>query len=271
MRYFGGKFQLGPWIISHFPQHDCYCEPYCGAASVLFQKERSRIEVLNDLNQEVINFFDILRERRDELVEAIHLTPYARAEYLRAQQPARDPLERARRFYVWAQQGRGRAGVVESGGWRFMSRFTRNTNPAGDFAKVEHLFAVAERLRGVQTECSDALTCIERYDGSETLFYVDPPYDPESRSARWAGSAYLYEMDEPGHRALSEVAHSASAMIVLSGYPSELYKELYADWVRVERPIYVENDSPRVEALWLNPLAEAKLKQNRTPLFSTPS
>lgn len=268
LRYFGAKFQLAPWVISHFPSHVCYCEPFAGAAGVLLRKERSRIEVLNDLNGDIINFFDVLRNRTDELVRAVELTPYAREEYRRAQEPCEDPLERARRFYVWAQQGRGRAGVVEPGGWRFMSRDTRGTTPADDFASVEHLYDVARRLTRVHIESADAALCVKRFDTPETLFYVDPPYVAETRGGRWSGSAYRFELTDADHRALAEVLHAVKGMVVLSGYPSELYDvELYAGWHRVEREALADGTERRTEVLWIND-ATRRARDNDRPLFN---
>ena len=97
LRYYGGKFRLAPWIIGHFPVHECYVEPFGGAMSVLLRKAPARYEVYNDLDREVVNLFRVLRERPEEFIRAIELTPYSRAEQLLAFEPApEDELERAR-------------------------------------------------------------------------------------------------------------------------------------------------------------------------------
>ena len=82
LRYHGGKWLLAPWIISHFPAHRVYVEPFGGAASVLIRKERSYAEVYNDLDSEVVNLFRVLRAQPDDLVHAIELTPFARDEFV---------------------------------------------------------------------------------------------------------------------------------------------------------------------------------------------
>ena len=254
LRYHGGKWKLAPWIIQNFPAHTCYVEPFGGGANVLLRKSPSFIEVYNDLNGMAVNFFRVLRERPDEFMRVIELTPYSRQEFVEAQQPADDPLEQARRFYVWAWQGRGRAGVEEPGGWRFMSRDTRGKTPVHDWTNNQHLWQLVHRLRMVQIENDDALSVLARFDGPKTLHYVDPPYVQSSRGARWGTSAYLFEYTDAQHRELAQVLRGLTGAVVLSGYPSALYDELYGDWVRIERPGQVDNAKKRdtIECLWIS-------------------
>ena len=118
IRYHGGKFRIASWVISHFPAHECYVEPFGGGAGVLLQKTPAPFEVLNDLDGEVVNFFRVLRERPGELVRVIQLTPWSREEQRLSFEPASDPLERARRFYVRSWQthgGPGRSGKADGG------------------------------------------------------------------------------------------------------------------------------------------------------------
>ena len=265
LRYHGGKWKLAPWIISHFPPHITYCEPFGGGASVLLRKPQSFIEVYNDLNELVINFFRVLREEPEEFMRMIELTPYSRQEFIESQQPCTNRLELARRFYIWSWQGRGRAGVQEPGGWRFMSRNTRGKTPVDDWSNNQHLWQVVQRLRCVQIENDDALTVIKRYDGPDALFYVDPPYLQATRGERWSDAAYEYEYTDTQHIELSNVLHSVSGAVVLSGYPSELYDDLYSDWIKVERGGQKDNAVRRdtVECLWLSRI------HGQQKLFST--
>jgi len=272
LRYFGGKWRLAEWIISNFPPHTCYAEPFAGAASVLIRKEPSYCEVYNDLNGLAVNFFKVLRERPDELIRAIALTPYSRAEYLQAHVVTDNALENARRFAAWCWMGRGRGGVVEVGGWRFMRSATRGQTSDDDWNNMAHLYDIAARLKDVQVESSDALDCIRRYDTPETLFYVDPPYVRSTRSGRWASTAYVHEMDDAAHRALAATLLQAQGMVILSGYPSGLYDELYAGWHRVEttaRTDALASNRERTEVLWISPnAAKAKAAHCYTPAFS---
>jgi DNA adenine methylase len=272
LRYFGGKWRLADWIISHFPPHTCYVEPFAGAASVLIRKETSYAEVYNDLNGMAVNFFKVLRERPDDLVRAIALTPYSRAEYLQASIVTDDALENARRFAAWCWMGRGRGGVVELGGWRFMRADSRAQTPCDDWNNMAHLYEIAARFKRVQIESSDALDCIRRYDTPKTLFYVDPPYVQETRSGRWRTSSYVHEMDDAAHRELASALHAVQGMVILSGYPSPLYDELYKDWLRVEttaRTDALVSNRERTEVLWISPnTVKAKAAHCYTPAFN---
>ena len=106
LRYYGGKFRLAPWIVGQFPAHDCYVEPFGGAASVLFAKHPSRHEVYNDINGQVVGFFRVLREQPDALINAIRWTPHSRAEMRASWADPGEPgtLEAARRLYTRSYQ-----------------------------------------------------------------------------------------------------------------------------------------------------------------------
>ena len=252
LRYHGGKWRLAPWIISFFPEHICYVEPFGGGASVLLRKTPSFAEVYNDLNGDVVNFFTVLREEPDALLRAIELTPYSRQEYRDARQldHGDNEIERARKFYVWAQQGRGRAGAEEPGGWRFMSKATRFRTPAQDWCEHEHLWLIVQRLKRVQIESDDAATVIRRYDGPGTLFYVDPPYVGSTRGRH----LYRFDMDDEQHVDLAGLLHEVQGAVIVSGYPSALYDRLFADWRREERVVMKDNQAgAATEVLWLSP------------------
>lgn len=110
VRYPGGKWRLGQWIIEKLPPHLTYVEPFCGGASILFQKQPSYQEVINDLDGSVVNFFRVLRSQPDALIGQIKLTPFAREEYQESFVACDDPLEWARRFYVRSRQAWGGMG-----------------------------------------------------------------------------------------------------------------------------------------------------------------
>ncbi len=232
LRYHGSKWRLADWIIESFPPHECYVEPFGGGASVLLQKPRSWLEVFNDLDGAVVNFFRVLRERPDELIRAIELTPYAKEEWQQAMGEAADGRKLA-------------------------------TPAAVAFTEIEHLYQVAGRLRGVQIEHDEALTIIQRYDGAGTLFYLDPPYPGSTRRA-WAGHAYAFEMTDAEHMALADGLHRIQGMAVISGYRCELYDALYSDWERRDREARINGPGSAVESLWISPAAAAR----RLPLLA---
>lgn len=257
LRYFGGKWRIAEWIISQFPAHTCYVEPFVGGGSVLLQKAPARFEVMNDLDGDVIAFFDVLRSDPEALIRAIELTPYSREELRRARTsgPATEQLERARRLYVRCWQsygsGTGKAGT----GWRYQigAGERSGANAVGSWNKTEHLWGIARRLKQVQIECDDAFKVIQRFDSPETLFYIDPPYVHSTRYEDSHRKGYSVEMSDNDHIALGQLLNSVKGMVVLSGYPSELYQQLYHDWQYISRESQDINSKLQTECLWLSP------------------
>lgn len=253
LRYLGGKWRIARWILQYFAPHHIYVEPYAGGASLLFRKVPAPVEVLNDLDGDVINFFQVLRFWTKELVRVIELTPFARAEVLREWEPVvGDPLEQARRFYVRSWQAFGPpTATPRSSGWRFQ-RSSRHS-PVNSWNDTERLWAVAERLKQVHIECGEALDVIRRFDTPETLFYVDPPYVASTRTISTRFRGYRHEMTNEQHVQLAQLLHQLQGMIVLSGYDSPLYHSLYAGWKRVSKQARTLNAGLRTEYLWLSP------------------
>lgn len=269
LKYYGGKFRLGRWIISHLPKHEHYVEPFGGGGSVLFQKEPSRLETYNDVDGDVVNFFRVLRDRPDELVRAVKLTPWARDEYeaclrnytadLDATRAARlssrgVDLENARRLYIRLWMSRHAGTLTTVSAWR---RNMDRRSPASDIRPAT-IYAAAERLAKVQIENRDALKLIKEMDRPGTLFYLDPPYVTGTRSEK---KRYAHELTDDDHRAIAKVARAAKGLVVLSGYACDLYKELYEDrgWHRIDTEALINGGAKRTESLWLNRRAFAGL------------
>lgn len=259
LRYHGGKWRLAPWIISHFPAHHVYVEPYGGAASVLLRKERSYAEVYNDLDGEIVNLFRVLRDpmQARELTRLLRLTPYARTEFETSYLTDGDPIEQARRTVTRSFMGFSSS---LTGKWTtgFRSNCTRTgSSPAHDWRNYpDALEGIIERLRGVVIEGPNqpALRVLARYDSFKTLHYIDPPYPFSVRGERWSGNAYRYEMSDDDHRQLAEALHNLQGMVVISGYPCDLYDdELFPTWQRVQRIAYADKAARRTEVLWLSP------------------
>jgi len=281
LRYHGGKWKLAPWVISHFPPHRVYVEPYGGGASVLMRKNRSYAEVYNDLDGEVVNIFRVLRdaETAEQLREAVSLTPFSRDDFEAVySSEAKDPVERARCSIVKSFMGFGTGSIHDHRPQGMRTRATRwaaaptgfrnnsyrsGSTPATDWTRYPSQIPLfVERLRGVVIENRDALEVIAQHDAPDTLHYVDPPYIHSTRSERVRGGrkGYLHEMTDEDHRQLAGLLHSLSGMVVLSGYPCGLYdEELYPDWKRLERGHRADAASLRTEVLWIN--SNAKLLQ----------
>jgi DNA adenine methylase len=269
VRYHGGKWLLADWILGFFPPHRVYVEPFAGAASVLLQKARSYAEVYNDLDGEVVNLFRVLRDpaQAEALAAAVRLTPFARDEFRQSYEPATEPVERARRSVIRSFMGFGSASMNRDHRTGFRSNSNRSgTTPARDWLNWPDTVATfTERLRGVVIENKPAAELIPQHDTALTLFYVDPPYPFATRSLpRGAASPFCYrhEMTDADHRALATVLRAADGMVVLSGYPCDLYDvELYPDWIRHERKALADGARDRTEVLWLNPRCAAEMRR----------
>src|SRR5216684_2853846 len=251
LRYHGGKWRIAPWIISHFPEHRIYVEPFGGAASVLLRKPRAYAEVYNDLDGEIVNFFHVLRDRGEELQHHLTLTPFARAEFIEAYSPTGDPLIQAARTVMKSFMGYGSDSIRRKSGFRADSRRS-GTTPSHDWANyADKLCEIVTRLSGIVIEQRPALDVIGNKDTPETLFYVDPPYLHSLRSAV-STKAYRHEMTDKQHHELAEVLQTAKGKVIVSGYPSDLYEGLYSGWHRVERASLADGARPRTEVLWMN-------------------
>ena len=186
--WYGGKFSHLDWLLPLLPKTKHFCEPFGGSAAVLLNREPSPIETYNDLDGEVVNFFRVLRDNKDELIEKIGLTPFSREEFELAITQSSveiDDIERARRFFILARQVRsGLAQTASNGRWAHC-KLTSRAGMGGAVSRwlgsVEKLPEIAERLLRVQLESAPAIDVIKRYDSKETLFYCDPPYPHESR------------------------------------------------------------------------------------------
>lgn len=274
LRYHGGKFRLAPWICSFFPAHHVYVEPFGGAASVLLHKKRAHCEVYNEISGEIVNVFRVLRdpERAAQLQRLLELTPFARAEFDASYEPSDDPVEQARRTVARSFMGFGSGAVFSkhSTGFRTGVRGSRNKSAASDLLSwPAEVPAFVERLRGVTIEQRDALYLMARTDGPGTLFYVDPPYPLSTRgSARGVRQKYAQELTDDDHRRLAGVLQDLQGMVVLSGYPCDLYdRDLFASWERHERQALADGARERTEVVWLNPACSAALASSRGGLF----
>lgn len=253
MRYHGGKWRIASWIISHFPIHETYVEPFLGAASVLLQKPSSRVEVGNDLYGRVVNLFRVIRdpETAVDLQRRLRLTLYSSCEYYSAREISGDSVEDARRMIVLGYQSHGSTGSAggKLSGWRRGVRDHGHTSAMDWHSIWECVLAWSDRLRGVFIEQDDAITVMERWDSPNTLFYVDPPYVAETRKAGPRG--YRHEFTEKDHKRLAEFLQSAQGSVVLSGYDSEMYRELYGKWEKHSIPSVADAGSRSVECLWI--------------------
>lgn len=256
--WYGGKFSHLDFLLPLIPNDAThFCDVFGGSAAVLLNAEPYMVETYNDLDSELVNFFEVLRNQGPKLIKAISLTPFSREELMRACTPqdGLSKLERARRFYIRARQTRtGLAQTSSEGRWAhcvLTSRAGMSGSVSRWLGSVEGLPEIVQRLQRVQIENAPAVEVIQRYDTVDTVFYVDPPY---VHSARGDSVAYGYEMTDEDHENLAHVLQAVRGRVVLSGYRTSLYDHLYANWRRVdaeERNCHSVR-KPRRESAWLN-------------------
>lgn len=257
--WYGGKYSHLDWLLPLLPSCHHYCEPFAGSGAVLINRRPAAIESYNDLDGEVCNFFRVLRDEKEKLVEAIGLTPFSREEFALACKldPSCSPLERARRFYIRARQVRtGLAQTASVGRWA-NCKDTSRAGMSGVISRwlggVEMLPYIAERLLRVQIENRPAANVIELYDSQTTLFYCDPPYVHETRGD---SKAYVHEMTDEQHRSLAKVLNACRGMVAISNYQCDLMDKLYPAkyWWKTVSPEKTNHATKgkRVEVLWTN-------------------
>lgn len=256
VRYHGGKWRTARKIIEHFPPHRVYVEPYGGGGSVLLQKPRCYAEVYNDMGGEIVNLFRVVRDRGQELMVALELTPFSREEFAWSYLPSPDPVEQARRTVIRSFMGFGSnwqkstsTGGIMKTGFRACSNRS-GTTPAHNWRDYPaKLGDIVERLRGVIIENRPAIQVMQKHDAEKTLHYCDPPY---CASTRDAGTDYTHEMNEDDHREMARALHDLKGMVIVSGYACDLYdKELFAGWKRAEFSALADGARPRREVLWM--------------------
>lgn len=257
--YFGAKQALARQIVGLLHPHDHYIEPYAGSLAVLLAKPRSNMETVNDLDGDLMTMWRVLRDRPEDLHRAMWLTPHSRAEHAAAyEMDTTDDLERARRVFTLLAQGRG--GTLRRTGWRHYQDPAGSTYAMPDYlaAYCDRIPPAAARLHGVSLECRDALEVIADYGRhADVMLYLDPPYDPTVRSLNYRHE--MAELDE--HRRLAEHLYACRAKVLISGYATDLYQDLYGDWERVDLAAWTGNGirgdasraaGDRVETLWAN-------------------
>ena len=251
--YYGGKTTLAPIIASLLPPHSHYVEPFAGSLAVLLAKVPSSAETVNDLDGDLVAFWRVLRDRPDDLGRLVAHTPHARAELaVAANLDEIDDVERARR--VWVRLTQSRSHSMQQSGWWRATRSARDI-PRSQFEFASRIEPAARRLRLVSLENRDALELIRDYgENPDACIYADPPYLGSTRAAN-----YRHELLEDDlHIRLADALNGCKSSVVLSGYDSPLYADLYAGWHRTElkAPTSLSGGAAQTEVLWSNvPLA----------------
>lgn len=249
LKYPGAKNRIVDWICGYIPPHEVYCEPYFGSGAVFFNKAPCKIETLNDLDGNVVNYFRVIRENPEELGRMLAMTPFARDEYYHAFEYSEEDndVERARKFAVRCWQGFGCSNLYRNGFRSSQSRTSPHTTK--EWRNLpERLIEASERLRNAQIENLSATEIIRRYNTSDVFMYVDPPYLHGTRK----NYLYRYEMDDAEHIELLKLVTKHPGKVLISGYDNDLYNSMLAGWKKVHKKTQAEAGIQRTETLWMN-------------------
>lgn len=223
IKYPGSKWRLSDWILSYFPKHHSYLEPFFGSGAVLLSKQRSNIETINDLDRDVVNLFHWVKHDPERLAHEIYYTPYSRQIY------------RTTGAKVgWKNDVQGREKAYAALDWKSLP---------------DRILEITERLRGVQIENRQAVDVISRFNYENVLIYCDPPYLLDTRSG---GEQYKREMTEDDHENLLYQLKKHKGFVLLSGYESKMYDSLLKDWHKETHINYSQAGSKKQEVLWMN-------------------
>ena len=258
IKFHGSKWKLFTWLSQFIPSHDYYIEPFCGSASFFFRKEQSQVEVLNDRDGLVTNFLRVLRDKPDELMYAIRLTPWSREEQkiavssvraLRDNNELYGDVEKARLFYVHMLMQFG-SGIITDGGFRTQKAPKGSKRIVDEINDIEHLYVASQRLTQAIIDNRDSLDVIDKYGSPESFIYVDPPY---VKSTRYRKSKYFHEMSDEEHIALADSLNSVGAMVMISAYESELYNDIYSGWAIHRKETLTHEKTYKSECVYLSP------------------
>lgn len=247
LKYPGSKWRISEWIISHFPEHKVYCEPFFGSGAVFFNKRPSCIETINDIDGNIVNLFKVCRDNPEELALLIEFTPFAREEFVDCYEMSDDPIEQARRTLVRFHQSFGTSNNSKKS-WRNVQTYGGPRTATMWNYLPERIVEVCERLKEAQIENTDAIDLIRRYNDKNTLIYCDPPYLQSLRKK----NMYAHETSDEYHIKLLEVLKESKSKIVLSGYDNQMYNEALAEWNVDEKKTTAQMGLQRVEKMWMN-------------------
>lgn len=257
LKYPGGKQRIAEWIISHFPEHKVYCEPFFGSGAVFFNKSAAYIETINDIDGNIVNLFKVCRDDSDKLARQIELTPFAREEFENCYEKSADPVEQARRTLVRYHQSFGTSNSSKKS-WRNVQTYGGPRTATMWNFLPGRIAEVCERLKEAQIENIDAIELIRRYNDENTLIYCDPPYLQSLRKR----NLYAYETTDEYHFELLKVLKESKSKIVISGYDNPMYNKLLVDWNTDEIVTTAQMGLKRTEKIWLNFSQSKQIKFN---------
>lgn len=247
LRWPGAKWRMADWIVSQLPPHDVYFEPFFGSGAVFFTKQPSGTETINDIDDNIVNLFRVIRESADELAAAIEMTPYARSEYRECYESIGDSVEKARRFLVRTWQAYG--GKTNCSTAWAQDRTNLVFRPRYWCKLPDRMLNIVQRLKMAQIENKDALELMEMYSRENTLIYVDPPYMKSTRTQLHYKCEFAKEKQ---HLELLELCRKHKGPLIISGYENDLYNTELPGWDKNSMCVATNNGGSAREVIWLN-------------------
>ena len=254
LNYYGGKNYMINDLLQLIPSHLHYCEVFGGAGWLLFAKDPSHHETYNDIDSTLVNLFHVIQDPQKfkKFYRKVLTTPFSREifeECRREWKTEDDPVEKAYKFYIMMRMAFN--GIVD-GSWGHTRQAKCGTKPITFANQVKRLPEIMNRLQRVSIENDTWQKILPRYDSEKTLFYLDPPYVPETRKTE----AYVHEMTNEDHRELIEEIIKLKGKVILSGYQHEIYAPLNKEWRRHDFKIHCRStgkaNMTRTESIWCN-------------------
>lgn len=258
--WYGGKIRLSRKIVQLLPEHNIYVEGFGGSGAVLLAKAPAKIEVYNDLDHGLVHFYRTLRdpEKAQRLFNFLSLMPFSREEFDFGSEHWDELDDDIARAAYWFIVARWSFGGIFGAGWSTTGRSWTPTHSATFIRAIDRLPEVHARLRLVHIENCSYEHLIKAHDTSDTVFYFDPPYVPETRAAK---DVYAHEMSYDDHVRFIDHMKQIEGKVIISGYASELYDSLLEDpkWTRRNIEVYTsaasaatKKDTRRIECIWVN-------------------
>lgn len=252
LKYPGSKWNIAAQLVRLIPEHHTYVEPFFGSGAVLFNKQLSDIETVNDLDSDVVNLFHCIQKDSQNLARMVMSTPFSREVYELSYgntDSLENPYAKAVNFLVQCWQGHGFRNSGYKVGWKNDVVGRERAYALWNWYRLPAwIIEIAERLRMVQIENRPAMELIEKYNYSNVFMFIDPPYLLSTRS----GKQYKHEMSTADHEELLKALLQSKAKIMISGYESDLYNEYLIGWEKKQFSSCAENGKPRTEMVWMN-------------------
>ncbi len=251
IKYYGGKHYIAKYLLEIIPKHNLYIEPFFGGGNMFFSKPPSKMEIINDLSDNIFSLYKVIADENKykQLQHRLELTPYHakfRDDY---KQKLNEKLTIEDRAFYYLYVNRTSFNGV--GGFS-CTKLVRNNmiRSVSDYLSlIPHLEEIHNRLRNAVVENKDALELIQKYDDNDVFFYLDPPY---IQSTRRSNQKYMIEMSDEDHERMINLILKSEAKIMLSGYDNEIYNNLVENgWNRLELES-PNSCSDATEYVWIN-------------------